>query len=175
MQACEVIEERPRKKSGRRDEAAYVVYWIAYKHDESMPLYVGVTKNLQKRWREHRAGSEQLDGIENRESITIRVVDTVVGTFREAEQVELKHITNAATLNPNLLNRRRNLILEKKAKHERQRKMSRICVFLPIHLAEWARSQPKASRAIATAIQFYMDHLESLNKVDDHAAAKKTI
>ena len=36
----------------------------------------------------------------------------------------------------------------------------RICVTLPPHQVAWAQSQPKASPAVAAAIQFYLDSVK---------------
>lgn len=96
------------RRNSRKDQSAYVVYWIVDKSDPSTPLYVGITKNLNIRWREHRSGSKELAGIADINAITIRVVDTIVGTLPDAEAVEIKHIKHAVSLNPSLLNRRRN-------------------------------------------------------------------
>lgn len=95
-------------RSSRNHELVYVVYWIVDKCNQSTPLYVGVTKDLNSRWRSHCTRSRQLADIRDNQAITIRVVDTVVGTLAEAEKVELKHIECASVLNPALLNRRGN-------------------------------------------------------------------
>jgi hypothetical protein len=56
---------------------------------------------------------------------------------------------------------------------QKQINMTRICVTIPHHQAEWARSQPKASPAVAAAIQFYLDSVKP--KRGRNAAAKRTI
>jgi len=43
---------------------------------------------------------------------------------------------------------------------QKQINMTRICVTIPHHQAEWARLQPKASPAVAAAIQFYLDSIK---------------
>ena len=173
METCFSSEHIASRKYSRRDQAAYVVYWIVDKSYPSVPLYVGVTKNLDRRWGQHRSGSKELDGIQNRDSITIRVIETIVGTFADAEKIELQHIKSAASQNPCLLNRKRNLRLQMEVKSKRTVRMSRICVTIPHHLAEWAKSQPKASTAVAAAIQFYLDSVKP--KRGRNAAAKRAI
>jgi len=107
--SCRLIGGRPVVRNNtRKDASAYVVYWIVSKSDPSIPLYVGITKNLDVRWREHRSTSKELASIKDRSSITIRVVDTVVGTLADAEAVEVKQIQSAAKMNASLINRRRN-------------------------------------------------------------------
>jgi predicted GIY-YIG superfamily endonuclease len=107
--SCRLIGGRPVvRTNSRKDCAAYVVYWIVFKATPAIPLYVGITKNLDIRWREHRSTSKELASIKDRGLITIRVVDTVVGTLADAEAVEVKQIQYAAELNASLINRRRN-------------------------------------------------------------------
>lgn len=87
------------------NESVFVVYWITDKLNADFPLYVGVTKNIAERWKDHRNGSLELSGIGDRTRITIKAVETIVGTSADALRAESLAIKSALAINPNLLNR----------------------------------------------------------------------
>jgi predicted GIY-YIG superfamily endonuclease len=82
-----------------------VVYWIFETQKPGVPVYVGCTQNLLRRWREHNSDSEQLAVYADRSILSIRVVETVVGTIEDGKNAEQRHIAAGRSINPFLLNR----------------------------------------------------------------------
>lgn len=84
---------------------AFAVYWLYAEGARELPLYVGVTQNIGRRWAAHRVGSQQTKGIKDLSTLRIAVVETVCGSWMDAVEAESRHIKLAASINPNLLNK----------------------------------------------------------------------
>ena len=84
---------------------AFVVYWLYAEGAREIPLYVGVTQNIGKRWAAHRIGSQQTKGVTDLRTLRIAVVATVCGSWMDAVEEESRQIEMAAIINPNLLNK----------------------------------------------------------------------
>ena len=101
-------EMRSDRKTTRRTDgcSVFVVYWLVMIDEPEIPVYVGQTRNLKERWRAHRGGCSATASLNNRESLRIKVVETVMGSEADAWIAERRHITEALKLNDGLLNRR---------------------------------------------------------------------
>lgn len=100
---------RPRRSvsdSRRSASSVFVVYWLYLSTAPDVPVYVGQTRKLSERWNAHLQGCSATSLISDRSLLRIKVVDTVIGTQRDAVRMEKKHILEALKLNCALLNRK---------------------------------------------------------------------
>ena len=95
---------RPQYKTPKA-AGLFVVYWLTDSRHPDVPLYVGLTSNLKKRWLIHRSGCGCPIAREHLEYLQIRVVETVMGDLRDGQRAEERHIKEARQLNSHLLNR----------------------------------------------------------------------
>lgn len=87
----------------------HCVYWIFSPSEPSIPLYVGVTCDLKRRWMEFHRRAGVFSILSRRvakNDLAIREVFFGVMSRRDAFRSEARHIRRAIALNPSLLNKR---------------------------------------------------------------------
>lgn len=92
------------KRPPRDGVFLHVIYRLFDVNHPEMPVYVGRTCKLHKRWANHRLVSESAYDVPV-DRLRIEVIETLFAIDGEASDAELRHIQAARVINPNLKNK----------------------------------------------------------------------